>query len=84
MLVRNMDRRDFSKTAAEQATRRDRLGGTRPQKRTAMGMKPLAEAPKDEFSGFVRMQPEHVDIAGALGLGIANRERIDLREYSLA
>jgi uncharacterized protein (DUF362 family) len=50
------------------------------RKRVAMGMKPLAEAPRDEFSGFVRMQPEHVDIAGALGLGIADRAKIDLRE----
>ncbi len=49
-------------------------------KRAAMGMKPLAEAPKDEFSGFVRMQPEHVDIAGALGLGVADRDKIDLKE----
>jgi uncharacterized protein (DUF362 family) len=53
------------------------------RKRVAMGMKPLAEAQKDEFSGFVRMQPEHVDIAGALGLGIADRTRIDLREFQL-
>jgi uncharacterized protein (DUF362 family) len=52
------------------------------RKRGAMGMKPLAESPKDEFSGFVRMQPEHVDIAGALGLGIADRAKIDLREIS--
>jgi uncharacterized protein (DUF362 family) len=50
------------------------------RKRVAMGMKPLAEAPKDEFSGFVRMQPEHVDIAGALGFGIADRSKIDLRD----
>lgn len=54
------------------------------RKRVAMGMKPLAEAPKDEFSGFVRMQPEHVDIAGALGLGIADRAKIDFREHSLS
>jgi uncharacterized protein (DUF362 family) len=49
------------------------------RKRVEMGMKPLAEATKDEFSGFVRMQPEHVDIAGALGLGISDRSKIDLR-----
>ncbi len=53
------------------------------RKRVEMGMKPLAEAPKDAFSGFVRMQPEHVDIAGALGLGIADRAKIDLRELNL-
>ncbi len=33
------------------------------RKRVSAGMKSLAETPKDEFSGFVRMQPEHVDIA---------------------
>ncbi len=53
------------------------------RKRVEMGMKPLAEAPLDEFSGFVRMQPEHVDIAGALGLGIADRSKIDLRQQQL-
>ena len=53
------------------------------RKRVEMGMKPLAEAPKDAFTGFVRMQPEHVDIAGALGLGIADRAKIDLREFTL-
>lgn len=52
-------------------------------KRVAMGMKPLAEALKDEHSGFVRMQPEHVDIAGALGLGIADPKKIDLRRVAL-
>ncbi len=54
------------------------------QRRVATGMRPLAEALMDEFSGYVRMQPEHVDIAGALGLGIAERERIDLLELNLS
>ncbi len=53
------------------------------RKRLDMGMKPLAEAPMDDYSRFVRMQPEHVDIAGALGLGIADRARIDLREIDI-
>lgn len=53
------------------------------QRRTAMGMKPLAEAPMDEFSRFVRMQPEHVDIAGSLGLGISDKEKIELVERNL-
>jgi uncharacterized protein (DUF362 family) len=50
------------------------------KKRVAEGMKPLADAHMDSFSTYVRMQPEHVDIAGALGLGVANREKIDLSE----
>jgi hypothetical protein len=53
------------------------------RQRLSVGMKPLAEAPRDEFSGFVRMQPEHVDIAGALGLGIADRKKIDIREFKV-
>jgi uncharacterized protein (DUF362 family) len=50
------------------------------KKRVAEGMKPLAEAYPDPFSTYVRMQPEHVDIAGALGLGVFNRERIEFSE----
>jgi hypothetical protein len=53
-------------------------------KRVAMGLKPLAEAPMDEFTGFVRMQPEHVEIAGALGLGTSERKKIDLRTVRIA
>jgi hypothetical protein len=53
------------------------------RKRVSAGMKPLAEAQMDDFSRFVRMQPEHVDIAGALGLGVADRSKIDLREIQL-
>ncbi|MCC7341707.1 MAG: hypothetical protein IT170_11525, partial [Bryobacterales bacterium] len=51
--------------------------------RTIMGMPPLAEAPKDEDSGFIRMQPEHVTIAGALGLGVDDMSKIDLRKITL-
>lgn len=50
------------------------------KKRVAEGMKPLAEAYQDPFSGYVRMQPEHVDIAGALGLGVFNPEKIEFTE----
>ncbi|MCC6265590.1 MAG: DUF362 domain-containing protein [Bryobacterales bacterium] len=52
------------------------------QRRT-MGMQPLAEAPRDEDSGFIRMQPEHVTIAGALGLGVDDISKIDLRKITL-
>jgi hypothetical protein len=53
-------------------------------KRAAMGMDPLAVARRDADSNFVRMQPEHVDIAGALGLGEGDRKKIDLRKVMLA
>lgn len=52
--------------------------------RVKMGMKPLAEAQKDPDSGFIRMQPEHVTISGALGLGVGDKEKIDLRRITLA
>jgi len=51
--------------------------------RASAGMKPLADAYPDAFSGFVRMQPEHVDIAGALGLGVAEMEKIELISFDL-
>jgi hypothetical protein len=53
-------------------------------KRVSAGMKPLAEAPPDQYSTFVRRQPEHVEIAGALGLGEYDRKKIDLRKIALA
>lgn len=48
-------------------------------KRVSMGMKKLFEATPDQFSTYVHRQPEHVEIAGALGLGEFAREKIDLR-----
>jgi uncharacterized protein (DUF362 family) len=51
--------------------------------RVKMGMKTLAEALPDKFSTFVRRQPEHVDIAGALGLGEWDRKKIELRAIAL-
>jgi hypothetical protein len=53
------------------------------QKRVAVGMKPIAEAKPDQFSSFLNRQPEHVEIAGALGLGIWDERRIDLRRREI-
>jgi len=50
------------------------------EKRVAAGMKVLVEDKPDEFSHFVHRQPEHVEIAGALGLGEWNLDKIDLRK----
>jgi uncharacterized protein (DUF362 family) len=52
-------------------------------KRVSMGMKKLLEAVPDEVSVFVHRQPEHVEVAGALGLGIWEREKINLREVKV-
>jgi len=43
-------------------------------------MKKLVESLPDKFSTFVHRQPEHVEIAGALGLGVWDRNKIDLRK----
>jgi len=52
-------------------------------KRGQMGMAPIALAPDDQDSNFIRMQPEHVELAGMLGLGVADEEKIDLRRIRL-
>ena len=39
------------------------------RQRHSVGMKPIAEDAPDKVSTFLRRQPEHVEIAGALGLG---------------
>ncbi len=51
--------------------------------RVAVGMKKLVEDTPDQFSTFVHRQPEHVEIAGALGLGEWDRGKIDLRQIKL-
>lgn len=50
-------------------------------KRVSAGKKKLVEDTPDQFSTFVHRQPEHVEIAGALGLGEWDRAKIDLREF---
>ena len=52
-------------------------------KRVSAGMQTLTEAAPDKTDHFVHMQPEHIEIAGALGLGVWDRKKIDLREFSL-
>jgi len=52
-------------------------------KRISVGMKKLVEDTPDEFSHFVHRQPEHVEIAGALGLGEWDRDKIDLRQLQV-
>ena len=48
--------------------------------RVSVGMKKLVESVPDQFSTFVHRQPEHVEIAGALGLGEWDRAKINLRQ----
>lgn len=51
--------------------------------RAKVGKKRLADDLPDKFSTFVRKQPEHVEICGAMGLGVWERSKIDLRKVTL-
>jgi uncharacterized protein (DUF362 family) len=51
--------------------------------RAGVGRKPVAEDLPDRYSTFIRRQPEHVELAGALGLGEFRREKIDVRNIRL-
>ena len=63
----------------------DRIGWTiLDRKRKQMGMPPLALATADADSTFIRMQPEHVDIAGILGLGESDPDKIELKTVRLS
>ncbi|MBM3813216.1 MAG: DUF362 domain-containing protein [Acidimicrobiia bacterium] len=53
------------------------------RKRVSVGMKKIAEDLPDSFSTFLRRQPEHVEIAGAMGLGEWDEKKIELRKVSL-
>jgi len=46
-------------------------------------MKSIAEDRPDQVSTFLSRQPEHVEIAGALGLGEWDEAKIDLRRITL-
>jgi uncharacterized protein (DUF362 family) len=52
-------------------------------KRREMGLPPVAEAVQPQFAGF-RGQPEHIEMAGAFGLGEFDDAKIDLRKLTLA
>jgi uncharacterized protein (DUF362 family) len=53
------------------------------RQRIAVGMKPIAEAKPDDVSSFLNRQVEHIEIAGALGLGYWDERRITLRTREL-
>jgi len=52
-------------------------------KRAEVGKKPVALDTPDEFSTFRHRQPEHVEIAGALGLGEWDEKKINVRRIRL-
>jgi uncharacterized protein (DUF362 family) len=53
------------------------------EKRVAMGMKTIADDRPDKYSTFWNRQPEHVEIAGAMGLGEWDESKIDIRRIRL-
>ncbi|MBI4902835.1 MAG: DUF362 domain-containing protein [Acidobacteria bacterium] len=53
------------------------------EKRLAMGKKRLVEDTPDQFSTFTHRQPEHVEIAGALGLGVWQWDKIQYKHVNL-
>jgi hypothetical protein len=63
----------------------DRIGWRQiDRKRLATGMLTVAEAPPDRYSIYSAPQPDHVEAAGAAGLGVADVSKIDFRWFSLA
>jgi uncharacterized protein (DUF362 family) len=63
----------------------DRIGWEEIDKqRLAVGKKILVEDYPDRFSTYVHRQPEHVEIAGALGLGEFDKSKIDLKRLKIA
>jgi hypothetical protein len=53
------------------------------EKRKAVGMLPLALAKPDGDSHYLNCQIEHIEIAGMLGLGVFDDNKIDLRRFQL-
>jgi uncharacterized protein (DUF362 family) len=53
-------------------------------KRRQSGLSVVAEARPDQHSTYFRRQPEHIEIAGALGLGEWKAEKIELKSFQLA
>ncbi len=52
-------------------------------KRGQMGMEPIVDAKPDQDSVFARMQPEFIELAGLLGLGVGDESKIDVRKIKL-
>jgi uncharacterized protein (DUF362 family) len=62
----------------------DRLGWkVIDEKRRAVGMQSIAESKPDKHSHFLNRQPEHVEIAGALGLGEWDEKKVELKRFAL-
>ncbi len=52
-------------------------------KRVQVGMKSIAESKPDPHSTFLNRQVEHIEIAGALGLGEWDEKKVDVKRIEL-
>jgi hypothetical protein len=52
-------------------------------KRAEVGLEPIAVARPDRWSPYLRGQVEHIELAAALGLGIFDDAKIDVRRIAL-
>jgi len=52
-------------------------------KRVAVGMKKTIDDTPDQFDTFVHKQPEHIELAGNMGLGEFDEKKIDLRRIRI-
>ena len=52
-------------------------------KRASVGMASIALSKPDKDSHFLNCQPEHIELAGLLGLGVFDDKKIDLRKVGL-
>ena len=54
------------------------------EKRREMGLAPVALSKPDKVSTRLNCQPEHIEIAASLGLGVFDDAKIDLRKIEVA
>lgn len=52
-------------------------------KRAEMGMTPIALSKPDDASHFLNCQVEHIEIAGSLGLGVFDDDKIQVKRFTL-
>lgn len=53
-------------------------------KRASVGMASIALSKPDKDSGFLNCQPEHIELAGILGLGVFDDKKIDVKKVNLS
>jgi uncharacterized protein DUF362 len=53
------------------------------EQRVRKGMAPVAFSKPDADSHYLNCQPEHIEIAGALGLGVFDEKKIERKDFQL-